>query len=119
MPRRRFGLAEFVRAEPCADGETLELTLLDQEGEVLVLSLPLPCLGELLAGLPAGADPPAGQARDVKSWRIEPAAMGLRLVLLTADGQTAAFHISRGQIAAMATLTAYGGLGARDRRLMN
>ncbi len=119
MPRRRIRLAEFVRAEPCADGEMLELTLLDQDGEALVLSLPLQCLGEVLAGLPAGADPPAGEARNVKSWRIEPAPTGLLLVLLTSEGQSTAFHISRGQIAAMATLTEYGGLCAQTRRLMN
>ncbi len=119
MSRRRIRLAEFVRAEPCATGDALELTPLDHDGEALVLSLPLQCLGEMLAGLPAGADPPAGEARDVKSWRIEPAPTGLRLVLLTAEGQSTAFHISRGQIAAMATLTAYGGLRVRDRRLMN
>ena len=41
------------------------------------------------------------------------------LVLLTAEGQTVTFNISPGQIAAMATLTAYGGLCARAGRLMN
>jgi hypothetical protein len=119
MSRRRIRLAEFVRAEPCADGQRLELTLLDQDGEALVLSLPMQCLGEMLAGLPAGADPPAGAAREVKSWRIESAPAGLRLVLLTGEGQTAAFHISRGQIAAMATLTAYGGLCASTSRIVH
>jgi hypothetical protein len=57
--------------------------------------------------------------REVKSWRIEADAAGLRLVLLTDEGQTAAFNISRFQIAAMATLTAYGGPRADSRRIIN
>jgi hypothetical protein len=122
MPPTRIDAARFLAAEMAADGATLKLTLADRDGRIVVLALPLPCLGDLLANLPAPAEPPAGAVRDVHAWSLDapPATRaGLTLKLQTPDGHVLAFRVTPGQIAGMATLATYGGLCAATARTIH
>ena len=122
MADARIAVAEFVRAELVGDGSHLKLTLVDMDGRTVVLSLPVPCLGTLLAALPRQQDPPAGSIGEVQAWRLDPAGAArpaLTLTLQTSEGRVAAFYVTPGQIAGMATLATYGGLSAATARTVN
>ena len=121
MTAQRIAVDSFLRAEIAEDGRALRLVLVDAGGVTVVLSLPMRCLGELLAELPAGAEPPPGTVREVRAWRLDGGAeqAGLTLTLQTAEGQSSAFRVTPGQIAGMATLATYGGLSALTARTIN
>ncbi len=96
------------------------LTLADANGGTVVLSLAASCLGDILAALPRQV--PAAAVHQVHSWRLEAAGDGqeLTLTLQTPAGRAAAFRVTAGQVAGMATLgdlrrtvggTTTGGLG--------
>ena len=122
MTRTRIDAAAFIGAEMAVDGATLKFTLADRDGRTVVLVLPMACLGELLASLPAQAEVPAGAVREVRAWSLDgpPTAQSrLTLTLQTPEGQLLALRVTPGQIAGMATLATYGWLSAATARTIN
>ena len=119
MPRRlSIDVAEIVRAEISEGGENVRLTLAEAGGGTVVLSLPLSCLGDIAASLPR---PLAADTVDrVHSWRLEGAGGSeLKLTLQTPEGRAAAYRITPGQVAGMATLATYGALSAATAKAIN
>ncbi len=123
MPRRqRVEISEIVRAELSDDGAQLLLTMAGAGGETVVLSLPACSVGEILAALPRQlSETAADTVHRVHSWRLEAAADAaeLTLTLQTPEGRAAAFQVTPGQVAGMATLATYGMLSAATAKTIN
>jgi len=123
MPRSRLRveISDIVRAELTDDGAQLLLTMAGVGGETVVLSLPASCVGEMLAALPRQLPAVSDTVHRVHSWRLEAAAgaADLTLTLQTPEGRAAAFQVTPGQVAGMATLATYGALSAATAKTIN
>jgi len=124
MPRQRLRVeaTDLVRAEITDDGDRVLLTLADAGGGTVVLSLPASCLGDIMAAVPRHLpQAAAGTVHRVHSWCLEASAGApdLTLTLQTPEGRAAAFHLTHGQVAAMATLANYGALSATIAKAIN
>jgi hypothetical protein len=121
MSVARLKLTGFVRAEPAQDGAGVKLVLIDEDGRTVVLSLEGGCLGELMFGLPRPR-PASGEATPVRAWRLdaaEPGATTLTLTLHTTDGGVAAFRLTPGQLAGIATVSAQSDRPTPEPRRLN
>jgi hypothetical protein len=122
MTRARVDATDFVRAEVTDDGERVVLTLAESGGGTVVLSLPASCVAEMVAALPRYLpETTADIAHPVHSWRLEasPATADLTLTLRTPEGRAAAFRVTSGQVAGMATLATYGALCRATAKSIN
>ena len=124
MPRRRARVdaIDLIRAEITDDGDRVMLTLVEANGGTVVLSLPACCLGDLIGTLPRQLrETEVDTVHKVHSWHLEACgrATELKLTLQTPDGRAAAFRVTPGQVAGMATLAAYGALSGTTAKAIN
>ena len=91
-----------------ADGARVLLTLLDEAGQRVSLSLPANCLNEVISALPHQAKPDAVHKLD--SWNMGVAENGqdLLLTLRTPEGLAISFALKPWQVEGMATIATYG-----------
>lgn len=122
MARLKVHVSRFEGVEVIDHGAGLKLTFTDQDSRIVVVCIPTRTLGDLLASLPAGVEPPDGDVREVRAWSVgglEQREPGLKLTLQTAEGQSLAFRITPAQIAGIATIATFGGLCPVPRRTIN
>ena len=91
-----------------ADGTRLHLTMLDQAGQKVFLSLPTNCLNTVVTAMPGRADP--GTIHKLDSWSMGVADNGqdLLLTLRTPEGMAISFTLKPWQVEGMATIATYG-----------
>jgi hypothetical protein len=92
-----------------ADGARVLLTLLDEAGQKVSLSLPANCLNAMLAVAPRHAEP--GAVHRLDTWNMGAAENGqdLMLTLRTREGFAISFMLKPWQVEGMATIATYGG----------
>jgi len=101
---------ELVSVRPSGDGQRLTMRVRDSAGETRRMRLPAAWLDSLLTALPWARH--GEEAHELSSWSMEAASDGaLLLTLRTPAGEAFSFVVRPWQIAGMATLATYGGLG--------
>jgi hypothetical protein len=102
-----------------SDGTRVTLTLLDQAGNKVLLSLPTGCLNSLVTAVPRQVDP--GSVHRLDSWAMETTDDGgdLLLTLRTPDGVAISFAVKPWQVEGMATIATYSGLPRPVRKMVH
>ena len=95
----RLDASALDSVEVTGDGR-LRLRLRDASGHAASLTLPLECLGAVLAAVPAVGD----TVRPLAAWSLGAGGGDLVLTLRTPDGASVAFAVKPWQIAAIASL---------------
>jgi hypothetical protein len=95
-----------VRLSP--DGTRLLLTLLDDAGQRISLTLPASCLNTMLSVAPRHIEP--GSVYRLDAWNMGVAENGqdLLLTLRTPEGLAISFALKPWQVEGMATIATYG-----------
>jgi hypothetical protein len=106
----RIDASELTEARLSADGTRLHLTLYDQAGKKVPLSLPTCCMNTLITALPGHPDP--GSVHRLDSWTMGTSENGqdLLLTLRTPEGTAISFTLKPWQVEGIATIATYGGL---------
>jgi hypothetical protein len=91
-----------------ADATRAILTLLDNAGQKISLTLPTNCLNAVLSVVPRHAEP--GAVHRLDSWNMGVAENGqdLLLTLRTPEGLAISFTLKPWQVEGMATIATYG-----------
>ena len=91
-----------------ADGTRVSMTLLDDTGQKMLLSLPANCLNAVLSVVPRQAEP--GVVHRLDSWTMGVGENGqdLLLTLRTPEGLAISFALKPWQVEGMATIATYG-----------
>ena len=106
--RVKIDAAQLTEARLSGDGTRVHLTLLDQVGEKVLLSLPASCLNTLISTVPGPINP--GTVHKLDSWTMGVAENGqdLLLTLRTPEGVAISFTLKPWQVEGMATIATYG-----------
>jgi hypothetical protein len=90
------------------DGTRVLMTLLDDAGQKVLLSLPASCLNAVLSVVPRHVEP--GAVHRLDNWNMGVAENGqdLLLTLRTPEGLTISFTLKPWQVEGMATIATYG-----------
>ena len=115
--RVRIDATELIQAKLSPDSKRLQLTLRDQDGQSVSLSLPLACLNTVLTAMPRQA--PAETVHRVDSWTMDqaPAGNDIVLTLRTPEGLAISFNTKRWQIEGMVTIATFGMRPTSTKRL--
>jgi hypothetical protein len=99
---------QLTEARLSEDAARVHLTLLDQDGQRISLSLPVDCLNTIITALPGRADP--GTIHKLDTWNMGTAGNGqdLLLTLRTPQGLAISFTLKPWQVEGMATIATYG-----------
>jgi hypothetical protein len=99
---------QLTEARLSADGTRVILTMLDQAGQKVSLSLPANCMNTVMAAMPDRAD--RGEVHKLDSWNMGVAGNGqdLLLTLRTPEGVAISFTLKPWQVEGMATIATYG-----------
>jgi hypothetical protein len=99
---------ELTEVRLSADGARVLMSLLDDGGGRVSLSLPAECLNAVLSVAPRHAEP--GSVHRLDSWNMTVADNGqdLLLTLRTPEGLAISFTLKPWQVEGMATIAAYG-----------
>ena len=91
IERRRIEASELIDVRLSHDGSRLLLTMMDQSGASVSLSLPTTNLNTILTALPG--QPETGEVHPLDGWSIRRAENSLEylLTLHTADGRSISF----------------------------
>jgi hypothetical protein len=109
LPERvRIDATELTEAQLSADGTRVILTMLDDAGRRISLSLPANCLNAVLSAAPRNAE--LGDVHRLDSWTMRAADGGrdLLLTLRTPEGAAISFTLKPWQVEGMATIATYG-----------
>jgi hypothetical protein len=104
----RIDANDVTEVRLSADGTRVLLSLLDDRGEKVSLSLPASCLNAVLSATPRSAEP--GSVHRLDSWNMAVADNGQDLVLTlrTPEGLAISFTLKPWQVEGMATIATYG-----------
>lgn len=104
----RIDIDQLSEVRLSADGSRVLLTLLDDRGQKVTLSLPTNCLNKVFAAVPGQADP--GVVHKLDSWSMGTVDNGqdLLLTLRTPEGAAVSFTLKPWQVEGMATIATYG-----------
>ncbi len=107
--RVRIEATELVRVQLSPDCKRLLLTLRDQAGQSISLSLPANCANAILTAMPRQID--SGAVHPLDSWNMTRAENGqdFLLTLRTPEGLAISFTTKPWQFEAMATIATHGG----------
>jgi hypothetical protein len=113
----RIDATELIQAKLSPDSTRLQLTLRDQDGQSVSLSLPLACLNTILTAAPRQAA--TDEVHRLDSWTMDHAEAGndIVLTLRTPEGLAISFNTKRWQIEGMATIATYGMRPTSAKRL--
>ncbi len=111
MAARQIDGVELIGVTLSVDRSCLQVTLRDQMGQSVRLSLPTGWLNKLLEVLPRQIEPSG--VHELDSWSMERSDNGQDLVLTlrTAEGLSVSFATKPWQVEGMATIATYGSSG--------
>jgi hypothetical protein len=90
------------------NGTRILLTLLDDTGQKISLSLPATCLNAVLSVAPSHAEPGAVHKLDTWNMGVAESGQDLLLTLRTPEGLAISFTLKPWQVEGMATIATYG-----------
>ena len=104
----RIEADQLTEVRLSADGARVLMTLLDDEGQKISLSLPAGCLNAVLSVVPR--QPVPGAVHKLDTWNMAMAENGqdLLLTLRTPEGLSVSFTLKPWQVEGMATIATYG-----------
>jgi len=106
--RIKIDATELLSARMSADRLRVLLTLRDEAGQNVTISLPAGCINTVLTALPRSPD--TGPLHALDTWSMEPVGNGhdLVLTLRTPEGMAISFSAKPWQLEGMATIATYG-----------
>jgi hypothetical protein len=99
---------ELTEVRLSADGARAILTLLDDTGCKISLSLPVNCLNAVMSVAPRYAEPGAVHKLDSWNMGVTESGQDLLLTLHTPEGLAISFMLKPWQVEGMATIATYG-----------
>jgi hypothetical protein len=111
VDRSGIDAAELINVRLSPDRKRLRLTLRDEAGRMVSLSLPANWLNTLLNAVPRQVE--SGIVHPLDSWTMDRPGNGrdLILTLRTPEGQSVSFATKQWQVEGMATIATYGTTG--------
>jgi hypothetical protein len=115
----RIDVEQLTEVRLSPDGARMQLTLLDQAGEKVLLSLPTCCLNALVTAIPGQVDP--GPVHKLDTWSMGVAENGrdLLLTLRTPESVAISFTLKPWQVEGMATIATYGSSRRTEPKTMH
>ena len=110
VERTGIDAAELIGVRLSPDRKRLRLTLRDEAGRTMSLSLPANWLNTLLNAMPRQVE--NGTVHSLDSWTMDRLGNGhdLILTLRTPEGQSVSFATKQWQVEGMATIATYGSM---------
>jgi hypothetical protein len=110
VDRSGIDAAELINVRLSADRTRLRLTLRDEAGRMVSLSLPAGWLNTLLNAVPRQVE--SGTVHPLDSWTMDRLGDGRDLVLTlrTPEGKSVSFATKQWQVEGMATIATYGSM---------